>query len=44
MNASKAYFGFSTDVVSFIVSLTKLTKDSGKNGLSVFEDMGHFLL
>ena len=42
MDAGKAYFGSSTDVISFIASLTKLVKETGKNGLSVFEDMGPF--
>jgi hypothetical protein len=42
MDASRAYFGFSTDIVSLIASLTKLVKETGKNGLSVFEDMGPF--
>jgi len=42
MDASKAYFGSSTDLVSLIASLTKLVKETGKNGLSVFEDMGPF--
>lgn len=42
MDASKAYFGFSTDLVPLIASLTKLVKETGKNGLSVFEDMGPF--
>jgi hypothetical protein len=42
MDAGKAYFGSSTDIVSFIASLTKLAKETGKNGLSVFEDMGPF--
>jgi hypothetical protein len=42
MDAGKAHFGFSTDIVSFIASLTKLAKESGKNGLSIFEDMGPF--
>jgi hypothetical protein len=42
MDASKAYFGSSTDIISLIASLTKLVKETGKNGLSVFEDMGPF--
>jgi hypothetical protein len=42
MDAGRAYFGSSTDVISFIASLTKLVKQTGKNGLSVFEDMGPF--
>ena len=42
MDASKAYFGSSTDIVSFIASLTKLARESGKSELSVFEDMGPF--
>jgi hypothetical protein len=42
MDASKAYFGSSIDIVSFIASLTKLVKETGKDGLLVFEDMGPF--
>jgi hypothetical protein len=42
MDASKAYFGSSTDIFSFVVSLTKLARVSGKIGLSIFEDMGPF--
>ena len=42
MDASKAYFGSSTDIVSFVASLTKLARESGKSELSVFEDMGPF--
>ena len=42
MDAGRAYFGSSTDIISFIASLTKLVKETGKNGLSVFEDMGPF--
>ena len=36
----RAYFGSSTDDVSVVASLTKLVKETGKNGLLVFEDMG----
>jgi hypothetical protein len=42
MDADRAYFGASTDIVPFVASLAKLAKESGKNGLSVFEDMGPF--
>jgi hypothetical protein len=42
MEASRAYFGSSTDIVSFVASLAKLVKETGKSGLSVFEDMGPF--
>ena len=42
MDAGRAYFGSSTDIISFIASLTKLVKETGKNGLSIFEDMGPF--
>jgi len=42
MDAGRAYFGSSTDIVSFVASLTKLVKETGKSGLSVFEDMGPF--
>jgi MEDS: MEthanogen/methylotroph, DcmR Sensory domain len=42
MDAGRAYFGSSTDIVSFIASLTNLVNETGKNGLSVFEDMGPF--
>ncbi|HEY7079458.1 MAG TPA: MEDS domain-containing protein [Nitrososphaeraceae archaeon] len=42
MDASRAYFGSSTDIIPFVASLTKLVKETGKSGLSVFEDMGPF--
>jgi hypothetical protein len=41
-DTDRAYFGSSTDIVPFIASLAKLARESGKNGLSVFEDMGPF--
>ena len=40
----RAYFGSSTDDVSFVASLTKLVKETGKNGLLVFEDMGSIFI
>ena len=42
MDAGRAYFGASIDTISFIASLSKLVKETGKNGLSVFEDVGQF--
>jgi hypothetical protein len=42
MDAARAYFGFSIDIVSFISSLTNHASELDKNGVSVFTDMGSF--
>jgi hypothetical protein len=31
----------SMDIISFIDSLSKLVAETGKNGLSIFTDIGH---
>jgi hypothetical protein len=42
IDAPRAYFGSSIDIISFANSLSKHTKETGKSGLSVFADMGSF--
>ena len=42
MDAARAYFGFSIDIISFISSLTNHAGELDKNGVSVFTDMGSF--
>ena len=42
MDAARAYFGFSIDIISFISSLTNHTSELNKSGVSVFTDMGSF--
>jgi hypothetical protein len=42
MDAARAYFGFSIDIISFISSLTNRARELDKNGVSVFTDMGSF--
>ena len=42
MDAARAYFGFSIDIISFISSLTNHASELDKNGVSVFTDMGSF--
>jgi hypothetical protein len=42
IDAARAYFGASIDIISFLNSLSKLANKTGKNGLSVFADMGAF--
>jgi len=41
INAGRAYFGSSMDIISFVDSLSKLVAETGKNGLSIFTDIGH---
>ena len=40
MDAGRAYFGSSMDIISFIESLSNLVAETGKNGLSIFADIG----
>ena len=42
MDAGRAYFGSSMDIISFIESLSNLVAETGKNGLSIFADIGPF--
>jgi hypothetical protein len=42
IDAPRAYFESSIDIISFANSLSKHTKETGKSGLSVFADMGSF--
>jgi hypothetical protein len=42
INAARAYFGFSIDIISFISSLTNHASELDKNGVSLFTDMGSF--
>jgi hypothetical protein len=40
INAGRAHFGPSMDIISFIDSLSKLVAETGINGLSIFTDIG----
>jgi len=42
INSSRAYFGSSIDIVSFVKSLVNYADQIGKNGVSVLADMGPF--
>ena len=42
IDAERAYFGSSMDIISFIDSLSNLVAETGKNGLSIFADIGPF--
>ncbi|HET7149476.1 MAG TPA: MEDS domain-containing protein [Candidatus Nitrosopolaris sp.] len=42
INSSRAYFGSSMDLVSFVNSLVNYADQIGKNGVSILADMGSF--
>ena len=42
IDSSRAYFGSSIDIVSFVRSLVNYADQIGKNGVTVLADMGSF--
>jgi hypothetical protein len=44
IDSTRAYFGSSIDIVSFVKSLVNYADQIGKNGVSVLADMGPFFL